>query len=173
MQKVHVLLQPTEMLTQPLWVDSRRVGSVEGFENLELRLAVVPGALEQGGKGPHVVGAEDDVDVGGFLEDDRLVLLREAPAHGDLHGAAALALDARELAEVAVELVVGVLAHGARVDDHDVGVTRLGPHVSGGLERAAQPLGVMHVHLAAERAHLVGARLLEDGGGHVASLRSS
>ena len=135
----------------------RRGEDLERFEDLELRLAVVAGALEEGRERSHVVGAEDHVDPGGPLEDDRLVLLGEAAADGDLH-ALVLALGAREVAEGAVELVVGVLAHGAGVDDDDIGVALGRADVAGGLERAAQPLGVVHVHLAAEGAHLVGAR---------------
>ena len=49
------------------------------------------------------------------------VLLRQAAADGDLH-AGSLRLDRREVAEVAVELVVGVLAHRAGVEDDDVGL---------------------------------------------------
>ena len=130
---------------------------LERFEDLELGLAVVAGALEERRQRAHVVGAEDDVDPGRLLEDDRLVFLGEAAADGDLH-ALVLALRAREVSEGAVELVVGVLAHGAGVDDDDVGVAVGRPDVPGGLEGAAQPLRVVHVHLAAEGAHLVGAR---------------
>jgi hypothetical protein len=65
------------------------------------------------------VGAEDDVDVGRALDDRRLVLLRQAPADGDLHAGRAV-LDRLEVAEVAVELVVGVLAHGAGAEHDDV-----------------------------------------------------
>ena len=101
----------------------RRGEDVERLEDLELRLAVVPGALEQGRQRAHVVGAEHDVDPGGLVEDDALVLLGEAAADGDLH-AVVLALDAGEVTEGAVELVVGVLAHGAGVDDDDVGLAR-------------------------------------------------
>ena len=130
---------------------------LERFEDLELGLVVVPGPLEQGRQGAHVVGAEDDVDPRRLLEDDGLVLLGEAAADGDLH-ALVLALGAGEVAEGAVELVVGVLAHGAGVDDDDVGLSAVGADVAGGFERSAEPLGVVHVHLAAEGAHLVGAR---------------
>ena len=94
---------------------------------------------------------------GRLLEDDVLVLLGEAAADGDLH-ALVPPLDGREVAEVAVELVVGVLAHGAGVDDDDVGFFAVGGNVACRFERPAQPLGVVHVHLAAEGAHLVGAR---------------
>ena len=57
-----------------------------------------------------------------------------------------------QLAEPRVELVLGALADAARVDDDDVGVGGLvGRLVAGLLEQAGHPLGVVHVHLAAER----------------------
>ena len=58
---------------------------LERLEDLELRLAVVAGALEQRRQRTHVVGAEDHVDPGRLVEDRLLVLLRQAPADGDLH----------------------------------------------------------------------------------------
>ena len=85
----------------------------------------MPGALEQGGQDVEVVGAEDDVDPGGPLDDPLPHLLGQAPGHGDLH-AGALALDGRELAQVAEEPGGGVLTHGAGVDDDDVGPTVTG-----------------------------------------------
>ena len=162
MQNVQVLLQPTEIDTQPLWVESRRAGSVDGKISSDSRISSCASPLWRArssrvGERAHVVGAEDDVDPGRLVEDDALVLLGEAAADGDLH-ALVLAFDAGEVAEGAVELVVGVLADRAGVDDDDVGGAAVGPDVAGGLERSAEPLGVVHVHLAAERAHLVGAR---------------
>ena len=74
-----------------------------------------------------------------------------------------LLLRRAQLAEVAVELVVGVLAHRARVEHDDVG--DLGPlprrqagevDVAGRLEQAGEALAVVDVHLAAVRAHVVG-----------------
>ncbi|MDQ0574993.1 hypothetical protein QFZ29_001216 [Agromyces albus] len=106
---------------------------LERVEDLELRLVVVACTLEQARERPHVVRAEDDVDPWRLLEDDVLVLLREAAAHRDLHAGVA-ALDAREVTQVAVELVVSVLADGARVDDHDVGLGAVGRHVARGFE---------------------------------------
>jgi len=128
------------------------------------------------------VGAEDDVDPGGALDDPLPHLLGQAPGHGDLH-AGALALDGGELAEVAEQPVGGVLTHRAGVEDDDVGtaVARLGgarrglghvldPPVAGVLKEAGHVLGVVDVHLAAERAHVVGARrgaagVKSEGGG--------
>src|SRR6185437_533032 len=96
---------------------ARREGrgeDLEGLEDLDLRLFVVPGALEQRRQRPDVVRAEDDVDPGRLADDDVAVLLREAAADRDLHPRPT-GLDRGEVAEVAVELVVRVLADGAGV----------------------------------------------------------
>ena len=72
------------------------------------------------GRRADVVGAEDDVDPRGALDDGVAVLLGHAAADGDLH-VGVRGLGRAQLAEVAVELVVGVLAHRAGVEDDDVG----------------------------------------------------
>ena len=65
----------------------------------------------------------------------------------------------QQIAEAAVEPVVGVLPDGAGVEHHDVRLrVRRRPPVARLLEQAGQPLGVVHVHLAAVGADLVGAR---------------
>ena len=69
------------------------------------------------------MGAEDHVDPGRPLHDGVAVLLRQAAADGDLH-AGPRGLHRGELAEVAVEPVVGVLPHRAGVEDDDVGAVR-------------------------------------------------
>ena len=58
---------------------------LEGVEDLELRLVVVSRTLEQARQRPHVVRAEHDIDPWRLLEDDVLVLLRQAAADRDLH----------------------------------------------------------------------------------------
>ena len=135
----------------------RRGEHVEGFEDLELGLAVMPGTLEQCRKRAHVVGAENDIHPRRLFEDHVFVFLRETAADGNLHALVFL-LDRGQVTEVAVELVVGVFAHGAGVDDHDICVPALGAHVPGRLEGSAEPLRVVHIHLAAERAYFVGTR---------------
>jgi len=58
--------------------------------------------------------------------------------------------------EVAVELVVGVLADRAGVEDDDVRrAVGLRGDVSGGVEQPADPLAVVDVHLAPVGAHVV------------------
>ena len=136
----------------------RRGEDVERLEDLDLRLLLHAGPLEQHRQRADVVGAEHDVDPRRLLGDGRAVLLREAAADGDLH-ARVLRLHRREVAEVAVELVVGVLAHRAGVEHDDVGLLAGGrggvPRV---LQQAGEPLGVVDVHLAPVGADLVRAR---------------
>jgi hypothetical protein len=62
------------------------------------------------------------------------------------------------MAEVSVEAVVGVLAHGAGVEHDDIrGGAVLHPGVSGRVEQAGDPLRVVHVHLAPVGADVVRA----------------
>ena len=128
MQNVQVLLHPTEIETQPAYALSRLVGRVDGKVSSDSRISisralVVAGALEEDGEGADVVRPEDDVDPRRSLDDGAAVLLRETAADGDLHVGVAQ-LGRPQLPEVAVELVVGVLAHGAGVEDDDVGRLR-------------------------------------------------
>jgi hypothetical protein len=84
----------------------------------------VPGAVEQRGQRPDVVRAEDHIDPRRLAQQRLPVLLGQAATDRDLHvGVAALARG--QVAEVAVQLVVGVLADGAGVEDHHVGVSKL------------------------------------------------
>ena len=84
--------------------------------------------------------AEHDVDPRRTASDLTAVLLGEATAHGDLHPGSD-GLDRLELAEVAVEAVVGVLAYGAGVEHDDVGLRTLtGTGVASALEQAGKPL---------------------------------
>ena len=129
---------------------------VERFEDLQLRLVVVPRALQQRRQGTDVVGAEDGVHPRRLLQDGLAVLLRQAAAHGDLHARVGC-LDRGQHAQVAVQLVVGVLPDRAGVEHDDVGQLAGGGDVACRLEHPGHPLGIVHVHLAAEGAYLVGA----------------
>ena len=104
------------------------------------------------------MGPEDDIDPRRLVEDRVLVHLREAAADGDLH-ALALVLAGLQVAERAIELPGRVVADRAGVDDDDVGLfAELGSDIAGTLERPGESLGVVDVHLTAERPDLVGAR---------------
>ena len=68
------------------------------------------------------------------------------------------ALHRGQVAEVAVELVVRVLPDRAGVEHHDIGLlVASGTNVPMGLQQPGDPLGVVHVHLAAVGPDLVGA----------------
>jgi hypothetical protein len=101
-------------------------------------------------------GAEHDVDMRRPLDDEVTVLLGEAAADHDLQVGTAL-LQGLELAEVAVQLVVGVLTDAAGVEHDDIGIVQ----ARGGaqpvcFQQAGDALGIMLVHLAPEGAHHVG-----------------
>ena len=113
------------------------------------------------------MGAEHDVDVAGPLDDQLTVLLGEAAADRDLQ-VGTLRLQRLEPPEVAVELVVGVLADAAGVEHDDVGRLEIvgGLHAVG-REQPGDALGVVLVHLAAVGAHVETARRgLRIGLGH-------
>ncbi len=135
---------------------------LEALEDLDLGAPVVPGPVEQCREAADVVGAEHDVDPGRPLHDGGAVLLGHAASDRDLH-VGVLGLRRSQLAEVAVELVVGILPHRAGVEHDDVGGLRarlrgqaVDVDVAGRLEQAGKPLGVVHVHLATVRADVVG-----------------
>ncbi len=160
MQKVQVLSQPTRdadpRAVGGLAAGGQRAGEdLERLEQLDLGLLLDAGALEQDGQRADVVGAEDDVHPRGPGRDEALVLLRQAAADGDLHPRGRV-LDRLEVAEVAVQAVVGVLADGAGVEDDDVrGAAGAGGDVAVGVQQPGDPLAVVHVHLAPVGAHLV------------------
>ena len=120
---------------------------LERLGDLDLRGGVVPGPLQQHRERVHVVGAEDDVDPRRPPHDLGAVLLGEAAADRDLHARPGV-LRGPQVAEVAVQPVVGVLPHRAGVEHHDVGLVTGGGHVARGLQQPRHPLGVVHVHLA-------------------------
>ena len=144
----------------------------EGFEQLSLRLVVVAGALQQGGEGTNIVGTEHDVNPGRLLNDGVLVLLRQAAAHSNLHAFVG-ALDRCELAEVTVQSVGRIFANRAGVEHDQVGLGAfLSANVAVSLQQAGHSFGVVHVHLAAESAHFVGAGAGFGGLGGIAEGRS-
>ena len=143
---------------------------LQGLLDLDGRLAVVLGSAQQGGKNIDVVGSEHGVHPGRLLHDAVSHLLSEAPADRDLH-AGTLALDGSQLAKIPKEAGRSVFPDRTSVDDDNVRahVPRVGG-ARGGLgdllhgnqarllKQARHSLRVVFVHLAAERAHRVGAR---------------
>ena len=127
------------------------VVSHRGIEDLRDRPALA-GCGHQVGGPVDVVGAQDHVDVGGPLPHALLVLLGQAAADHDLQ--VGLRVLARlQVAEGAVQAVVGVLPDAAGVEHDDVGVVlgcRLDQAVVG--QQRGDALRVVLVHLAPERA---------------------
>ena len=130
MQKAQLLSHPIWMVTHAVWPASWRLGQGRGEQEVVVADglvedlgdgAVPPSVVEQLDGAVDVVGAEDHVDVGGLLADELAVLLGQAASHDDLQVGAGV-LVPLELAEVAVELVVGVLPDAAGVEDHHVGL---------------------------------------------------
>ena len=79
-------------------------------------------------------------------------LLRDAAGDRDDRVVAVSRRQLPELAEPRVQLLLGALADAAGVDDDDVGVAVVvGRLVAGLLEQPRHALGVVDVHLAAER----------------------
>ena len=129
---------------------ARELGVVLGGRRLEDLgdRTVGPGAVQQLDGPGHVVGADHDVDVRRPGPDLVAVLLGQAAGDDDLH-AGMRVLDRLEVAEVAVEAVVGVLPDAAGVEHHHVGdVVAAGAHQAVGLEQAGDALAVVLVHLA-------------------------
>ena len=165
MQNAHELSQPIWIVTHALWPCSRFAGSAEGnaaassaaVASSTSTIGPLAGELDQIGGAMHVVGAEHHVDPRRLRADALGLVLGEASAHDDLH-AGATVFDRLEHAEVAVELVVGVLPDAAAVEHHDVGVLGIGSrNETIGLEEAGDALGVVLVHLTPEGADEVRA----------------
>ncbi len=117
----------------------RRVGLVL-LENLDEGLAGATGLGEEGGRVREVVGSEHDVNPGSPPRDLPAILLREAAAHGDLH-ARTSGLHGGQVTEIAVEAVVGVLAHSAGVEHHEIRLVSLGDrHIARRLEDTGDAL---------------------------------
>ena len=122
-----------------------------------LKEAAAPGEhfLKQLREAPESLGTEDEVDVPvGAAERVRdVLLLHHAAAHGDnLVRFRAFCMHKR--ADDAENALFRVLAHGAGVDDDDVGLSlRLREGVAHGREHAADFFAVGFVLLAAVRVH--------------------
>ena len=113
--------------------------------------------------------AEDGIHPGRLLDDAVTHLLGEAAANRNLH-AGAFTLNRSELAEVTEESGRGVFTNRTGVDHDDVGAHVAGVGRAGGslgdllngdeaglLQQARHSFGVVFIHLAAERAHRIGA----------------
>jgi hypothetical protein len=102
-------------------------------------------------------GAECDIDLRIELEDPFALRFGVAAADSD-DELGILALPGSRVAEIGGELGVRFLADRAGVEDEDVGVSLRGCLAEPDrFEHALDPLGVVSVHLAAERGDVVPA----------------
>ena len=137
--------------------------------DLHLRLLLDASTLKQDRQRAEVVRAEHHIHPRGLADDLALVLLRQAPSYRDLH-ARVLLLHRHQVRQISVQLVVGVLAHGTGIEDQHIRIRACrGPDITGTLEQPRQALGVVHIHLAAIGAHLIGAHGVQRRGGHEGS----
>ena len=105
---------------------------------------------DQGRKLGDVVRPEDDVHERRFPEQTLALLLGDA-ARDRQHGASLGLLERPERPEKAHQLVLGLLAYAAGVDDQEIGQRRLGRlTVTARPQDLLDPTGVVDVHLAAE-----------------------
>ena len=122
-------------------------------EALELEVALGGERVggEELGQLVDLARAEGDVHERELAED--LLLDRLRPAAADAHDALGIApLERLGLAEVGDEAIVRLLADGAGVEEDEVRVPALGHlAIAERLEHALHALGVVLVHLAAER----------------------
>ena len=108
-------------------------------------------------------GPESDVDLRVQIEDPLLLRLGVTAADRD-DEIGVLALSGAGIAEVGGELRVGLLANRARVEDDDVRLLLRGRLAEAErLEHALDALGVVAVHLAAERREVIAAHIRSVG----------
>ncbi len=122
-----------------------------GEADVHLRLGERAPVGDHLGQAVQRLRAEHEVDVGRALDDGRAFLAGHAAAHADQH---ALRLQVLDAAEVGEHLLGGLLAHRTAVVEDEVGlldVVRLLVAV-GGVQHVCHLVGVVLVHLAAERA---------------------
>ncbi len=122
---------------------------------LEVALRAERVGVEELGQPVDLPGAEGHVHEGEAAEDLVLHRLRPAAADPD-HPRRVLALQALRLPEVGDEAVVRRLADRAGVEEDQVGIGALRClDVAERVEHSLHPLGVVLVHLAPERRHVV------------------
>ncbi len=133
----------------------------EAVERREVAARDLAARLDEVAQAMDVARPERQVDERELLEELVLHRLRPAPSHDD-HLAGVALLGGAGVHQVGDEAVVGLLADRAGVEDEEVGVGRRRRLAEpDGLEQALDPLGVVHVHLAAERRDVVAPHAAE------------
>src|ERR1035437_7771742 len=136
---------------------ARSLGRQVPGEALELKVALSRQRIagQEFGQLVHLTRPERDVDELKAGKDLLLDRLRPAAPNPD-HPFGMLALEALGLAEVGDEAAVGGLSDRARVEQDQVGTrAAVGLYVTQRLEHPLHPLGIMLIHLTAERRQVV------------------
>ena len=136
----------------PVGVVALRVGRIEGLAGFQAQPRdPAVAALQFGDEFRQAAVARrttHQADVRRALEDPQSLLLGHAAQHAE-HPAVGRSL---KLLQTAVDLLLGFVADAAGVVQHQVGVVRAGGFgIAHGDERAGDSLGVVDIHLAAER----------------------
>ena len=125
------------------------------FENLSDR-AMFSGICKKLVGAVHVVRPHHHIDPRGTSLDNVFVLLRQATTHDDATTVLGV-FPCLEVAQGAVQLVVGVLTNTAGVQHHDIGIGIIVcPRHSIGLQEACDSFGVVFVHLTPKGANYIG-----------------
>ena len=134
-----------------------RAGRVDDLVRVEARLTgpvvLFLDAAQDRRQGLDASRPEHEVDLRQALEKSLPFLLRDAAADAE-HGIRAFALQLREASEAVVDLLLGLVANRARVEENDAGFfgrRRFGESLASEKSDEAPP--VENVHLAAPRLH--------------------
>ena len=149
----HVRLERIEAPRDPEWKrDVVERIQIQGRGSMPAVRVTFDRTIHQHRQALDVLRPDDHVDGARSREDGVTFLLRDASGDGDNRAVAGFEPVVMNFAEPREQLLFGLLANAARVDDDDIGVAIV---VSGLvarlLEEAGHPLRVMKVHLTAER----------------------
>ena len=118
--------------------------------NRHLTALAAANFVEQIGDRVQLARTDDQIDVRCSFENDLLVLLGHAAHHAD-HFVRVTLFRFADLAQRAVDLFLGVLAHAAGVEQHAIGfLRRIDDGVAVTFQVSDHHFAVQHVHLAAD-----------------------
>ena len=162
MQKVQVLLQPTLIETQAAYAESRRVGRLDGKVSRASLISTwaspaIRARSSSTGSDPMLCVPKTTSTQGARF---RIVSLsfwaRQPPTAICIPGVAFLV--GSRLPRLPYSLLSAFSRTAQVLNTTTSGVAPSGPLIPRGLQQPGQPLGVVHVHLAAVGADLVGTR---------------
>jgi hypothetical protein len=97
-----------------------------------------------------VVRPDQEIEVADACEELLSLLLGDAAGDRE-HETGVLRLQRRELADLAAELLLGLLTHAARIEDDEIGLLGgLGARPAARTQHFLHPVGVVRVHLTPE-----------------------